>query len=229
MKLYELTFQYHKELNPKLWRNGKLKPEVVEKLQEIGNCFFDFIDVPNLKVVDIVMTGSLANYNWTQYSDIDLHLIVEKGDHCEQVTAELFDAKKDVWANKYDIDIHGFPVEVYVQDSEEPHVASGVYSVKNNKWIVKPKNNPPKVDKIKVDDDTKEFNKEIDTAIASDISSDKAREIKDKIKNSRDKALKKDGEFASKNLTFKELRNTGVLSKLIDYIKDKESEELSLK
>jgi len=229
MKLFELTFQYHDELNPKLWDGDKLKPEVLDKLREIGETFFDFIDVPDLKVVDMVMTGSCANYNWTQYSDIDLHLIVKRGEHCQELTAELFDAKKDVWADKYDIEIYGFPVEVYVQDSEEPHVASGVYSLKDNKWVVKPKYDPPEVDKKEVVADTKEFGKEIAKVVKSEADVEKARALKDKIKKERDSGLKKDGEFSDENLTFKELRNTGLLGKLIDYIKNKESEDLSIK
>ncbi len=230
MKLFELTFQYHKEFNPKLWDGDKLKPDVAEKLREIGKRFFDFIGMPKLIVTDMVITGSCANYNWNaEYSDIDLHLIVKPGKDCEDITAELFDAKKDAWADKYNIEILGFPVEVYAQDSKEPHVATGVYSLRHNKWIVKPEHNPPEIDKKEVVADTKEFEKKIDKTINADTSVDKARALKDQIKDQRDKALKKDGEYADANLTFKELRNKGALGKLIDYIKDKESEELSLK
>lgn len=232
MKLFELTFQYHDKLNPKLWHEEKLKPEVLEKLKEIAKHFLKFLDVPKLTVDDIVMTGSLANYNYTPHSDIDIHLIVDvkkTGVECKEFTAELFDAKKDLWANKYKVNVNGYPIEVYVQDKDEPHpVAMGVYSLNSNKWLEKPKYDPPKVDKAEVETQTKEFKKEIDKAVGSDVASKQAKSIKDDIKKHREHGLHKDGEFSDENLTFKELRNTGVLGKLMNFIKDKEAEELSL-
>ena len=38
--------------------------------------FIDFIGVP-LLIEDVIFTGSLANYNWSEYSDIDLHVVCD--------------------------------------------------------------------------------------------------------------------------------------------------------
>lgn len=231
MNLFELSVQYHKELNPKLWDGDRLKPEVLEKMRQIAEHFVKFLDVPKLKVEDIIMTGSSANYNWTGSSDIDLHIVIDikkMGVECKEFTTELFDAKKDVWADKYDITIYGLPVETYVQDSAEPHVSSGEFSIKNNKWIKEPKYSPPDVDTSEVKTKANYFKRAIDKVVKNDVGYQQAKSIKKKIKNYRNAGLQKEGEFSTENLVFKELRNSGYLGKLSDYIKDETSEELSL-
>jgi predicted nucleotidyltransferase len=231
MNLFELSVQYHKELNPKLWDGEKLKPEVLDKLREIAKHFVKFLDVPKLKVEDIVMTGSAANYNWNDKSDIDLHLLVDikkMGVECEDFTTELFDAKKDVWADKYDITIYGLPVETYVQDSVEPHVSTGEFSIQDNKWITKPKYSPPDINTREVKAKADYFKRKIDKAIKNDAGVKQIRMIKDKIKKYRNDGLHDEGEFSTENLMFKELRNSGYLGKLAEYIKNATEEKLSL-
>lgn len=234
MKLFELTFQYHDRLNPKIFLKGKLRPEVLEKMREIARHFYAFIDVPALKVEDVVLTGSLANYNYTPYSDIDIHLICDvkkTTSSCKDVTAELFDAKKDLWAQKYkDVRIYGFPVEVFVQDNSEPNpVAMGIYSIQNDKWIQKPRYDPPNIDKEEIEQTAKEFKKEIDKVISNDEGKSKAKKIKKELKKERECGLHKDGEFSDENIAFKELRNKGIIGKLMNYIKDEDIERMSLK
>ena len=234
MKLFELTTRYNDELNPKLWDGEKLRPEVLAKLKDVAEHFLKFLKVKNVKIEDIVMTGSLANYNWTEKSDIDIHLIADVKDTgvtCKDITQELFDAKKDLWADKYDITIKGFPIEMYVQDKDEPHpVAMGVYSLNKNKWLEKPKYSPPKINPDEVVAQAKKLGQEIKKVVGSEASSKEAKAVKDEIKKVREKGLHSDkGEFSTGNLAFKELRNTGMLGRLMDFIKDEESDELSLK
>ena len=234
MKLFELTFQYHDRLNPKIWKKGKLRPEVLEKMRSIAKHFYEFIDVADLKVKDVVLTGSLANYNYTPYSDVDIHLICDvkqAAANCKDVTAELFDAKKDLWAQKYkEVRIYDFPVEVFVQDNSEPNpVAMGIYSIQDDKWIQKPKYDPPEIDKQEIEQTTKEFKKEINTVINNDEGRAKAKEIKTELKKEREHGLHKDGEFSDGNIAFKELRNKGVIGKLMNYIRDQDVNKLSLK
>jgi hypothetical protein len=71
-----LTVELHSQLNPKIWRkNAEIKPEVQVALLRIAREFYEFLnfDVP---LKDIQVTGSQANYTYSQYSDIDLHLVV---------------------------------------------------------------------------------------------------------------------------------------------------------
>lgn len=234
MKLYELTFEYHDKLNPKIFSQGKLRPEVLEKMREIAKHFYKFIDIPALKIEDVVLTGSVANYNYTPYSDIDIHLVCDvkqAASNCKDVTAELFDTKKDLWAQKYKgVRIYDFPVEVFVQDNSEPNpVAMGIYSIQDDKWVQKPKYDPPKIDKKEIEDTTKEFKKEIDQVVGKDQGKAKAKAIKKELKKTRETGLHKDGEFSDENIAFKELRNKGIIGKLMNYIKDEDIEKMSIK
>jgi len=53
-----------------------IKEEIREKLLEITNAFLDFIGI-DFFIYDIHFTGSLANYNWSNYSDLDIHILVD--------------------------------------------------------------------------------------------------------------------------------------------------------
>ena len=230
MKLIEVSIQYHKELNPKLWDEMKLKPEVRAKLLEIAQAFIKYLDIPDFHPMDITMTGSSANYNWTSKSDIDLHLITRQSTHgCKEVTIELFDAKKDIFAERFDIKIYGIPVELYVQDHKEPHISSGTYSVLNNKWIHEPRYHKPTYDKKEVSEKTKYIEHKITKLIKDDAGYQAAKTLMKKIKAYRQAGLEESGEFSEENLTFKSLRMSGYLAKLKKYMQDVRSEELSLK
>ena len=51
---------------------------------------------------------------------------------------EFFTAKRSFWNDRHDIELKGIEVELYPQDVEEDHTSSGVYSVQNGEWLVKP-------------------------------------------------------------------------------------------
>ena len=106
----------------------------------IADDFFDTLELPWVDVTDITLTGSLANYNWSKFSDVDLHILVkfEDVDENEELVKEYFNSKKNLWNEKHDITIKGYDVELYMQDTHEPHVSSGIYSIMWDGWIVKP-------------------------------------------------------------------------------------------
>jgi len=114
---------------------------VREKLMLISDAFLDFVKI-NFFVHDVVLTGSLANYNWSEFSDIDLHIVVDfdelgkdaekTSDSLKDIVKEFFDAKERVWNNRHDIKIKGYDVEIYVQEINQEHVSSKVYSILNN-------------------------------------------------------------------------------------------------
>ena len=77
---YELqsSFLINKDLESTFWPlDNKLNPSIRKKLIQIAKDFFDGLDLNGAELKDITFTGSLANYNWSPYSDIDLHLIVD--------------------------------------------------------------------------------------------------------------------------------------------------------
>ena len=130
------TFKLKETLNPKIWTNEEINPEVAQKLMEIANNFWDGLDLKDVDIVDIIITGSIANYNWTEMSDIDLHILVNFADVDENT--ELVDAYfrnvRANWNKTHNIMIKGHEVEVYLQDASEPHVSTGVYSLSRNEW-----------------------------------------------------------------------------------------------
>ena len=103
------------------------------KLLDIADDFINTLGIDYDEAEDVIMTGSLANFNWSEeYSDIDLHVVVDfsilGGD--PSLLKDYFDAKRKIWNEHHkDLRIYGFKVELYVQDSSEIHASSGVYSI----------------------------------------------------------------------------------------------------
>jgi predicted nucleotidyltransferase len=226
-----LTFEFHNELNPLLWENGKLKPEIQDKLLEIAQAFLDTIDI-DVDVEDVTLTGSLANYNYTKYSDFDLHIITDYTDY--KVDTELlkdyFNAKKTVWNTTRDIAIKGYDVEIYIQDINEPHHSTGVYSLKNDEWIKKPSATKEKaeIDLSLVSKKKQAMLDMINFALSDDCDVECAEKAKEKFMELRKAGLDKGGEFSPENLAFKELRRSGDVERLVQGILAKKDKQLSL-
>lgn len=229
----ETTLQYHQELNPKLWRDGKLKEEVRGKLLQIAATWMKFANIPSEAVIETIITGGNVNYNYTPLSDIDLHLVVSRDalNPNRALTDDYLQDKKILWSLSHqDINIYGYPVELYAQDvNEQPHENQGVYSVTKNEWIAMPRN-------IGIDfaADTHlqkkvQYYKDlIDKMIMQQATDGTFDMIKQKIKKMRGDSIAKSGEFAFGNLVFKELRNQGYLDKMDTYQKSNQDKALSL-
>jgi len=198
-----------------------MRPEIRKKLLTIANDFIDTLGI-DFFIHDVVLTGSLANYNWSQYSDVDLHIIIDFEDskHNVNLLKEFFDAKKAVWNDKHNVIIKGFDVEIYVQDISEPHVSSGVYSILHNKWIVVPEKNKVKIDDRKIIEKGEEFMSNIERLVEKTNKGENTLEaideLRKKLKKFRQTGLESGGEFSYENLTFKLLRRNGSIQKLLD-------------
>jgi predicted nucleotidyltransferase len=117
------------ELNSKLWDSEDLRPQILKRLCDIADDFVVEYDIERDAIEDVILTGSLANYNWTECSDIDIHLIVDFSQiHSDvDLVAEYYKLAKTIWNNDHAITICGHEVELYVQDSTEKHYSTGVY------------------------------------------------------------------------------------------------------
>jgi hypothetical protein len=227
MNLEELqAVETHKTLNPNLWDSHNLKPEVRSKLLEIAKHFVDFINIPNLDLTDITISGSNASYGYSKHSDVDLHLIARiPKDHLD--LKELFNAKKNQYNSTYKITIKDIPVEVYVQDSSEPHHSAGIYSILRNKWLSKPTELTPEVDPKEIKNKARNYAGKINQALRSD-DLNTAKETMDHIYRLRKAGLEGNGEYSVENLAFKLLRARGQIDKLRKRIDQLQSKQLSL-
>jgi hypothetical protein len=222
-------------LYPKFWdvKTKKLNEDIRLKLKQIAENFIKGFEYP-LSIKDIILTGSISNYNWNQFSDVDVHVLVDFNDiPNEYIEAfkDYFNAKKQVWNKSHDILILGHEVEMYVQDSNEPHYSTGVYSVLNNSWNVEPIFNEQEIDFEDIAEKSDFFIEQINklSELSAKHETQKTisgiEKIRNKIKKFRQAGLEKDGEYSTENLVFKTLRNSGyleVLDKLKKHTEDKQ-------
>ena len=224
--LDQLT-HFQDKLNPQLWVNNRLKPQVRLALFKIAKEFLSFINIADIKLTDITVSGSNASFNYTPMSDIDLHLIADINGPCEVNLKEMFLAKKSSFNDQHDINIFGHSVEVYVQNSDEKHISNGIYSVYNDNWIKFPKKITAQPDISNIEDKFEYLHNEIDQAVDSG-DRETIERLKKKIKTMRQSGLDKDGEYGVDNLAFKLLRNEGDIEKLYKAGTEATDTELSL-
>jgi hypothetical protein len=238
------SFKSKDSLSPDVFkRDGEsfvMLDDVRKKLLHTSNDFLDSLGV-EFFVHDIILTGSLANYNWSEYSDVDLHILLdmdEFGDEnkneilLRKIFKEFFDTKKDYWNHKHDVKIKNFDVEIYVQDLKEPHVSSGTYSIVQNKWIIEPEKSVPNIDDRQIISKGEKVQEKIDALIKKANENDIIEQIdclRDKIKKFRQCGLEKGGEYSYENLTFKLLRRNGSIDKLLKFKRDVIDNKLSIK
>ena len=220
--------KFHSELNPRLWQNEQLRPEVEQQLRAIVDDFRQFLGIRDLDVRDITISGSNAAYTYTPHSDIDLHLVVNLDEVCDsEVYRELFDAKKYQYNDEHNYKIAGYDVELYVQDATQPHHSQGIYSLISNKWIRVPNRRHPTVDDISVKSKYEDLGNRIEQALKSG-NIEVIKNLWEKVKTMRRTGLADTGEFGPENLTFKLLRRHGLLEKLKTAVNQARDQELSL-
>jgi len=225
------------ELNPEIWDNEDMSmhSDVRQSLIDIANEFIEFLGLP-IFVSDITMTGSLANYNWSKFSDVDLHIMYdfdESGDDKELIK-ELFKLKKTLFNSTHDITVKGYEVELYVQDLNESHFSTGVYSVLFDEWIEEPSKEEVKIDEERLQEKVESWMDKIDNLLdtVEDEDLDQALEtidkFKDQLKKYRSCGLESEGEYSYENLVFKFLRRNGYVQKLFDFTNELVDKNLSL-
>ena len=214
-------------LNSKFWigKHGeKQNSRAISRLELVARDFFDDLGLEGVELEDITFTGSLANYNYTKYSDIDLHLLVDfsKIDENYDLVRNFFSAKTSNWNNKHNIMVFGYEIEIYVQDINEDHHSTGVFSILNNQWIAQPSRVEPEIDEKMVKRKVKSFIDMIERV--EDLYDTKkyaqahefSKKLIKKIKKFRQSGLEDKGEYSYENLTFKYLRNNGFIKTLYD-------------
>lgn len=219
------SFYLKDDLNRKVWdEDDQIYDDLREGLLQIAEDYLDFLEI-DVELEDVILTGSLANYNWSEYSDFDVHLIFDfnEVDENEELVQKYLDASEKVWKFQHDLTIKNFPVELYCQDSKADHTSTGVYSLMNDEWLKKPKKESFEPDEELIRTKASKYMNEIkdlESDLKEDVDSEsilkRLKKLWKKIKDSRQAGLKKDGEFSIENLVFKLLRRNGYVERLLD-------------
>lgn len=218
------SFRIKDELNPKIWTDFEINSEVREDLLKIAQDFYGSTDL-QADVDDIILTGSLSNYNWSEkYSDYDLHILINftQVNESVELVKKYADSVKKIWNDAHDINIKGYEVEVYIQDVSEPHTSTGVFSLLNNKWKVKPERVEFEPDENMIEEKGKSVMMLVDD-LEEEVDEDKyesflekIQKVWDKVKNYRKSGLESEGgELSLGNLVFKLLRRNGYIEKIM--------------
>jgi hypothetical protein len=241
------SFYLQDNLNPEIWdlpnerymgdeeaQNYKLKPEIRERLLKVANLFIEYLDT-DLFIQDIIFVGSLVGYNWSEFSDFDIPILIDLNEsENKKLTEELFRLKKTVFNAAHDIRIKGYETELFVQDSNEKNSIEGIYSILNNEWLKKPKKENFKVDKKRLMSKANQWMDIIDGVLenAEDEDIDDAvklvKKYREKLRKYRTCGLQKEGEYSYENLVFKFLRRNGYIAKLENFKNEFVDKKLSL-
>lgn len=220
----ESTIAYHEDLNPKIWDHVGdtyvLDRKVYDHLIKIANKFIEALKVPVNSVKDVVLTGSNCNFNWTKFSDIDIHIELDSEiiKNCETCSIEIEDciqAKKTLWNEQHDIFIYEIPVEMYATTRIQDVIGSaGAFSLSTDNWIQVPIRQKVDWSTTSINQKGDELALEINQLIDANADTESLRDMNDKLSRMRQAGLESGGEFSLENLVFKELRNNGYVQKL---------------
>lgn len=216
-----------KELNPKIWEDKKLREDVRETIIDIVSEFMDNLIIP-VEILDVRVVGSNASYNYTEHSDLDVHIIsnLELVGSPTEIVQALYNSERSNFNRTHNIKIKGIEVELYVEDVNSAVTSNGIYSVIDDVWIKEPqiiKESSVKIDK-------NELQNLVDSvqSVLDDGDSDDIKDCINMLYLMRKDSIATDGEYGVGNLLFKEIRNRGLLNALKDKYNEMISDELTL-
>jgi len=222
------AIHFHDELNPAIYAGDKMREDVREQLLLIAQDFIEHLGISNLDVEDITVSGSNAAYTYTAHSDVDLHILVDMNRFKDDdVYREFFDAKKTIYNDNHDILINGYDVELYVQDSNQPVISLGEYSVLNDNWIRLPRKRKADIDQAATKLKYRKLYRLTQYALKSN-NPDKIQNLLRTIKKYRQAGLDLKGEFSPENIAFKALRSKGLIKNLYTKLEQMHDQQLSL-
>jgi hypothetical protein len=218
-------YETQSTLNPKLWDGDCLKKGLTYKFLRIAKHFYNFLEIPEeAQVLDVLLIGSNANYNWTETSDIDLHVVIDYqavGDNLHLVKNFMM-AKKSIWNENYPLTYKGMDIELFAQDwNDRLHSSVGQYSLMKGKWLKKPNSDVISVDDEVIEAKAAPIEYEIEKLDPADpMLENKIKNILQQLYKMRQTGLEAEGEYSVENLAFKRIRNKGLISRLKEINKD---------
>lgn len=234
---YARTFELRDSLPPEIFdEEGRVRPEVRAKLLLAADDFWDSMDATEgVEPLDVLLVGSLAGYSWSEFSDVDLHVLAEYSDidEDEELVRDYGMKARSVWNHGHDVRVGPYEVEVYLQDAQDPHITPGIYSLVDDMWVVEPTKERPVVDLRDAVAKAEALMRLADDAVEA-LASDSERgfelvdRFKDKLYRMRQAGLEEAGLYSVENVAFKMLRRNGYIDKVKDATKAALDAELSV-
>lgn len=215
-------YETQSTLNPKLWDGTRLKAGLNAKFIRIAKAFYDFLDI-EAPILDVILIGSNANYNWTEHSDIDLHVVIDYQEVSKNmhIVKNYMLAKKSLWNANYPLTYQGMAIELYAQDwNEKLHSTVGQYSLAKRKWIKQPSSKTISIDDDIIDEKARPIEYQIDKLEETDPKLRiKIENILLHLRRMRQTGLEAEGEYSVENLAYKQIRNSGRLERLKELLR----------
>jgi hypothetical protein len=206
------TTRYNDTLNPVAWEEKNLRADIRTHLLKVAQQFVEYLEIPGFQVLDIVLTGSNANYNWNRFSDFDLHVVTDYDSlQCPDIAENFYNAKKKIWNDAHDIMIQDHEIELYIEDDDNPPHSGGMYSLMRDEWVKEPQHDEPEIDGRAIQLKVKSMLNLIRKSMEHAESADDLKMVLKRLRDMRKSGLESGGEFGVENLTFKTLRNMGAI------------------
>jgi len=221
---------YNQVLCPDLWDEYQhLDPRARVNLLRMAYDFYRKTKLP-APIIDVYLMGSIASYNWTPVSDVDVHIMVDynKLQMPPETAIKTIKTNGAYWNEQHWVTIKGHKVEMNLQNvnKAKPHVM-GIYSLVKDQWIRKPSSQPPQIDKNVVQVQYKAMKSYIDSALNSG-NRETMKSSKKYLDAYRQYGLDTSGELSYENIVFKILRSKGIIKRLKDTITSVYDKEMSV-
>jgi|3_EtaG_2_1085321.scaffolds.fasta_scaffold00807_1 predicted nucleotidyltransferase len=223
---FDLTMK--EQLHPGLWDGDLLKPDIRQKLLKITMDFKNYLEIlKDEDIIDIRLTGSLTNYNYSEHSDIDVLIVADfnKLGHDRRMLETYFRKKKMAWIQSSDIKVEGFEVEVGV-DNVDGSVGGtrsmrvnyrGHYSLTTNQWITRPEQFDGLIDKEDVYRRVQNITKRLRQLVEKKASKEEFRKLFVEASKTRRSGMKDEGVWSSRNIAWKVLKRSGVIKEITSF------------
>lgn len=131
-----------KPLNPSLWKdNNLIREDVKQEINNVLDMFFEHLGLPEMEVIDVVISGACATKQWSETCPLNLYLVIDNN----QVTRKYGpNADKYIastirtWNESQQTVINKHVVNMFVLDEDQPRLYAPTYSVKEQEWLIEP-------------------------------------------------------------------------------------------
>ncbi len=232
------------QLNQKFFNGMKLRRRIRKAMLDLFNHFTEQFTLTKVDqfILEKNFVGSMTSFQWSEDSDIDLHLIIDDEAMANEYNAtslEILESLRQVSKQlNGKLYLLGYPIEFYVQAKDEPFYSDGVYDVEYDTWSKVPEIKEFDKDKVKKAKQlAKDYKKYISTKLkemhkryvryekdSSDIENIKKlkndyifiNDEIDNIKDKRNKSIRAEGNDSIMNMKFKFLHRLEVLEIMTD-------------